>query len=291
MNEAELMQEYTARAKACQLQVDCLGSGRLDSKICIISEAPAEREVLMKMPLVGGSGQILWTILRDLDISRKDCYVTNVIKRQLVISSKVDAKSAVRGPELEHWEGLLDWELDHLPNLKYILILGNSALHALTGDYGITKWRGSVFDCRVGKESKVVKVICTNNPAHILRNMSMEPMFKFDISKLRRVIDGQFKKHTVRGTINPTYKEAVSYIDSLESSDAPIAFDIEIIANETACIGFANNAYTGVCINFRDSTKNRFKQNFPVPRNCTQICIERKTRNLNKIILFFRRRR
>ena len=252
------MREFTSRAKACQLQVDCLGAGRLDSKICIIAEAPGEREADMKMPLVGGSGRLLWDVLRPQNISRSDCYVTNVVKKQVALSTKTDARNPVRKPELEHWEGLLDWELDHLPNLRYILALGNFALHALTGGTGITKWRGSVFDCKVGRKQRVVKVIVTNNPAHILRNLSLEPMYKFDVAKLRRVIDGKFKKHSIRGLINPSYSDAIKALDGLESSDEPIAFDIETIANETACIGFANNAYEGICINFRDATGDRY---------------------------------
>jgi uracil-DNA glycosylase len=256
--EGKLLREFRQRAKDCQLQVDCGGAGDINSEICIIGEAPGEREAIMKIPLVGGSGKLLWDILRPLDITRKDCYVTNVVKKQLSLSSKADARNPITRPEVEHWEGLLDWELDHLPNLKYILALGNFALHALTGDSGITKWRGSVFDCKVGRTQRVVKVICTNNPAHILRSMALEPMYKFDIAKLRRVMDGRFKRHDVRGTINPSYDDVNKYLDSLGRSDQPIAFDIEVIANETACIGFANNAYEGICINFRDATKNRY---------------------------------
>jgi uracil-DNA glycosylase family 4 len=256
--EAWLMREFLARAKACQLEVDCLGSGRLDSEICIIAEAPGEREVNMKMPLVGGSGKLLWDVLRPLEIGRQDCYVTNVVKKQVALSTKTDARNPVKKPELEHWEGLLDWELDYLPNLKYILALGNFALHALTNDTGITKWRGSVFDCKVGRKQRVVKVIVTNNPAHILRNLSLEPMYKFDIAKLRRVMDGKFTQHSITGAINPSYKESCNYIDNLSKSDAPIAFDIEVIANETACIGFANNPNEGICINWRDTSTNRY---------------------------------
>jgi len=96
-----------------------------------------------------------------------------VVKKQVALSTRTDARNPVKKPELEHWEGLLDWELDHLPNLKYILALGNFALHALTGDTGITKWRGSVFDCKVGRTHRVVKVVVTNNPAHILRNLAI----------------------------------------------------------------------------------------------------------------------
>ena len=258
LTEGELMREFTANAKACGLSIDCLGAGSMNAEIVIIGEAPGEQESNQKMPMVGGSGRMLWDILRGYDITRKDCYVTNVVKKQVVFSTKVDGKNPVKLVELEHWEGLLDWELDNLPNLKYILALGNFALHALTGDSGITKWRGSVFDCKVGRNRRTVKVICTNNPAHIMRNLMMEPMFRLDLHKLKRVIDGTFTKHKVTGLINPSISEANEYLDSLERSDAPIAFDIEIIANETACIGFANNAYEGLCINFRDGSTNRY---------------------------------
>jgi len=258
MNEAELMQEFTHRAKACQLEVDCLGSGDVNSEMAIICEAPGEHEARMKMPMVGGAGQLLWTLLRPLQLTRKDFYVTNVVKKQVSLSSKTDARSPVKKTEIEHWEGLLDWELDQLPNLKYILCLGNFALHALTGDTGITKWRGSVFDCKVGRDRRTVKVVCTNNPAHILRALALEPMYKFDLAKLRRVLDGKFEKHTVTGIINPTVEESLDYLARLEGDGKPIAFDIEVIANETACIGFANNPYEGICINWRDTTSNRY---------------------------------
>jgi uracil-DNA glycosylase family 4 len=258
MNEAELLREFTARAKDSGLSVDCLGSGNVDSEIAIICEAPGEQEANMKMPLVGGAGKVLWDTLRLHDFTRRDFYVTNVVKKQVSLSTKVDARSPVKAVELEHWEGLLDWELDQLPNLKYILCLGNYALHALTGDTGITKWRGSVFDCKVGRDRRDVQVVCTNNPGHILRALSMEPMYKFDIGKLRRVVDGKFTKHRVRGIINPSYEEALAYIARLERDGEPIAFDIEVVANETACIGFANNAHEGICINWRDSTENRY---------------------------------
>ena len=164
ITEGWLMKEFTARAKACQLSADCLGSGKLDSEIVIISEAPGVQEVSQAMPLVAG-----------------------------VLGSDPKDKNPVKKSEIEHWEGLLDWELDCLPNVKYIICLGNLSLHAITGEYGISNWRGSVVDCLVGRKRKLVKMLCTNNPSHILRNLAMVPMFNFDINKLKRVIDGTLK--------------------------------------------------------------------------------------------------
>ena len=258
MTEGELMREFTARAKSCLLSIDCLGAGNINAEIAVIGEAPGEQESNQKMPLVGGAGRLVWDILRKYDLTRKDCYVTNVVKKQVTFGIKADSKNPVKPIELEHWEGLLDWELDNLPRLKYVLALGSFPLHALTGDSSITKWRGSVFDCIVGRKRRTVKVICTNNPAHIMRNLTMEPMFRLDLHKLKRVIDGSFTTHKVTGIINPSYERAIEYIDKLDNEERPIAFDIEIIANETACIGFANNAYEGICINFRDGSTNRY---------------------------------
>ena len=258
ITEGWLMKEFTARAKACQLSADCLGSGKLDSEIVIISEAPGVQEVSQAMPLVAGAGKHLWSALRSVGVTRKDCYTTFVVKKQVVLGSDPKDKNPVKKSEIEHWEGLLDWELDCLPNVKYIICLGNLSLHAITGEYGISNWRGSVVDCLVGRKRKLVKMLCTNNPSHILRNLAMVPMFNFDINKLKRVIDGTFKKHEVKGLINPTFDEAMEAIQQVEDDEAPISIDIEIIANETACIGFANNAYTGTCINFRDGSSNRY---------------------------------
>jgi len=187
--------------------------------------------------------------------------VTNVVKRQVALSTKTEARNPVKRVEIEHWEGLLDWELEQLPNIKYILVLGNMALHALLGESGITNWRGSVYDVTIGKSRRKVKAVITNNPAHVLRNIQMEPFYKFDVAKLRRVMDGRFKRHIVSATINPTFNEAIEHLDRLSESEQPIAFDIEVMSGETACIGFANNERTGISINFRDAKSNRYSLN------------------------------
>ena len=258
VTESWLMQEYKARARQANLEVDCLGSGNPNSKIVIIGEAPGERESMMKMPMVGTSGRILWNALKSHDIVRGDCYTTNVVKRQLVLTGKDKEKRSVKGPELEHWHGLLDWEIDQLPNVEYILCLGNMAIEAVFGQRGITNWRGSVVDCLVGRSRRPVKVFCAFNPAHLLHEPRWSPIFKFDIDKFRRLLDGKYRPHVIRPTINPSPTEAIQYIDRLFEEAQPIAYDIETMGNETACVGFANDPHEGICINFRDQRSNRY---------------------------------
>lgn len=260
LSERELNSEFTKRAKLAGLQVDCIGSGRTDAEVVIVGESVGDKETAMKMPFVGYSGQILWKALNQADIHRKDCYCTNVVKRQTGYSTRTDDRISVPKQELEHWKALLDWELDSLSNVKYVLILGNAALRALTKETGITNWRGSVFDCTIGRDERTVKVICTFNPAHIGRpdGRRWEPFFNLDIGKLKMVLDGDWNEYEINHLINPSPKDAIRFIDKLDDEALPIAYDIETMANETACIGFANDPHEGMCINFRDATSNRY---------------------------------
>lgn len=258
MNEAQIIREFNKQAKEIGLTIDCLSSGNINSEIVILSEAPGETEASLKMPMVGGAGKTLWTMLEKVGIRRKDCYITNVIKRQLSLSTKTNVRAAITQAEVDHWEGLLDWELDQLPNVKYIICLGNYALHALTGDKGINNWRGSVMPCTFGNRKRTAQCIFSYNPAMVLRDISLETIFLFDMHKVRMVLDGKYKTHPITHLINPSPTEAIRYLDKMQDEKEPISFDIETMANETACIGFANQAHEGMCINFRDATTNIF---------------------------------
>jgi DNA polymerase len=260
--EALLHQEIVRKASLADLQVECLGSGRLNSTIVLIGERPGQRECEMRMPMVGVSGAFLWQYLAKIKINRTDCYVTNVVKRQLPAAA-YGSKVSVKKEELYQWEQILQWELDQLPNVKYVVALGSTAIKALIGESKISDWRGSVFDAAIGlsgpnKMRRVVKLICMLNPAAVLYDRKWEPVFGFDVARLHRVINGSFVPHVIKPIINPSPLEAVEYINKMQDEDKPVAFDIETMASETACIGLANNAHDGMCINFRQRDDNRF---------------------------------
>lgn len=245
-----LLQE---RVDACGLHADVYGSGSLDAEIIIIAEAPGETEKQLGLPLVGGSGRYLWDSLHKINVSRAQCYVTNVVKRQLVTSNIQKIKSKIGKSELDHWKAILRTELDCLRNPRYILCLGNYALEAVAGHSGIKKYRGSVFEAEgifKGYRGKTY-IVTTYNPANIYHDPKIEIHFKFDLGKLDKCIKGLFKQHNIIAHINPTYSRAVDFLKSLDDAKLPISFDTEIIQNQTACIGFANDPHEGMCINFR----------------------------------------
>lgn len=261
---AEINREIIVRAKQLGLDVDCGCDGLFSAEVAIIAEAPGERERIMKMPLVGSSGKYLWDNLRKYGINRRNTYVTNVIKRQLLSVSSANAKEKIGHGEASHYTSILLWELNQLPNLKYIVCLGNYALTAITGLVGITNYRGSVLDMQLStsfdspSRGKDIKCIVMYNPAYVLRDPKAELMFKFDCFRLDQVLTGKFEEYKIKTHINPTLDEALAWIEKMRTGGKPVGLDIETSSGETICIGLANDAHEGLCINFRDAAANRW---------------------------------
>lgn len=251
----ELQQEFLKKSRAVELKAECLSDGAFNSEIAIVGEAPGSREVQLKVPLVGGSGALLWSTLRKHSLHRSNFYITNVVKRQLAMGGLDADKVQLPKVEYDHWVGLLKWELACLPNLRYVLLLGNFALDALCGRKGITKWRGSVLDFEMfslaTSQPRTYKAVVANNPAAVLREPKTEISFIMDVAKLPMVMSGKWKPFDIKGEVCYEYKHAKERISYYSATRKPICFDIETGGGETACIGLADDCHSGTCIPFR----------------------------------------
>ena len=255
-NMNELRALFVKRAADVELNCDVLMDGILNAQLAIVAEAPGAVEIEQGRPLVGGSGKLLWQELRDVcGINRMECYVTNVIKKQLLAT---EHKRTVFPHEKAHWDELLRWELSCLPNLRYVLVLGNAALDAIIRDTGVNKWRGSVVPYRRYPDSEPKTAVISFNPAAIIRDEKNKIAFRMDMHKLDRVMKGEHNEPKITAIINPSPTEAVEYINRMHDEKLPVSIDIETISGETACVGLGNSAHEGMCINFRDRTKNRW---------------------------------
>ena len=259
---AEMNTELRALIDGMGMQMDCGCGGTLRATIAIVAEAPGEREVQQRVPLIGGSGKYLWDRLRSFRLTRNDVYITNVVKRKLVSAAdgytltKKQDKLTLDKQERTMWQHVLLEELSRLPNLQYVVALGNYALQALTGLSGISAKRGSVFPIDIGKRR--VQVLCTYNPAHVMREARTEIVFRMDLAKLEKLRKGTFRVPTINALINPSYTEATDFIRWAQTLDTPIAYDIETMSRETACVGFAPSVDAGICINFRSQGENHY---------------------------------
>lgn len=266
---AQINREVMQRCRAANIKYDCGADGAFTSEIAIVGDWPSERDAAMKLPFVGGSGKFLWDVLRKNGYNRRSFYVTNAIKRRVWEGD--DGEGKLNKGELDQWEGLLHWELSQLPNLKYILVLGNQALKLVTGNSGVTLWRGSVVPAVIKSTRwvdrgvpvpeavyKEVTVFCALNPATVAKEPLNDIVFRFDMDRFDDVIKGTFKPHLIEEIINPSFSDAMDWVRKMKSDKLPISLDIEVISMETACIGLANDAHTGMCINWRTMGENRY---------------------------------
>lgn len=261
----EANREISSLAGAAGLVVDCGAGGNPLSTIAFIAEAPGEREVQTKQPLIGNSGRLLWDVMRKSGINRNMVYTTNVVKRKLVSAAEAMTvndrhnKAVLGNQELVAWRHLLTEELSRLPNLKYIVVFGNYAMEALTVCSGIIKYRGSVMPAML--PGKQVQVLCTFNPAYIIREPKMEIVFRMDCAKLTKLVEGKLNAPEITCHINPTTSEALDFIQSLQHANTYISHDIETLADETACVGLAASNTEGMCINWRTQGTNHYSAN------------------------------
>jgi len=255
-SEEELRREVIRRAQAQGLRVDCPPSGNFNSRFAIVAEHPGENEVRLKTPLIGASGRQLFDIIKRHKYERNQFYTTNAIKR-IVVHDITGKKSDLGKDELQHWKELLLWELSKLPNLKYVLVCGGPALQCLTPHTSIEQWRGSI------EQRNDKWFVYTYNPAAIMRQPLLEPILHLDIHKFFAVVEGRYRPYTIKPHINPSPTEAINHVtklldESRGKNAKPIAFDIETIAGETACIGLTNDDYRGMCINFRTRSTHTY---------------------------------
>ena len=56
------------------------GVGPQDAEVLFVGEGPGENEDLQGEPFVGAAGKFLDEMLSIIDLSRENCYITNIVK-------------------------------------------------------------------------------------------------------------------------------------------------------------------------------------------------------------------
>jgi len=244
----------------------------------IVGEAPGQTEIETMMPFAGPAGLMLNSMLREAGFNRQECYVTNVCKVRppgneikAFFGTKTSGlpKCMGRYPRQPVVDGLRSLERDiHDINPDLILAFGDTALWACTGERGITKWRGSVLECRAlpevgqglrsdgerGGQARP-KVIPTYHPAAILRNYPWRYTACADLRRARRELDREGRKIAVpeyQFSIRPSFEVVQSTLSTLqqrvESGPVWLAADIETQRRHIDCIGLAWSKLDALCI-------------------------------------------
>lgn len=247
-----------------------LPSGPCPARVMIVGEAPGEHEERTGTPFVGASGQELDRMLQEAGILRSTCFVTNVVRRRPP-GNDISLFFAQRKSDitLQHifyngkhclpvvMEGveLLKREIE-MCQPDVIIALGNTALWALTGNWGITKWRGSELTCTLDLALDYKpKVIPSYHPALVLRQWSWRQTTVHDLRRAKRHVGSRtYLPREYDYIIRPDLPTALAVLDGLigECDKGPLNLtcDIETKAGHIDCIAFAWNTKSAICIPF-----------------------------------------
>ena len=230
--------------------------GPKEAKIAIVGEAPGANEETEGKPFVGASGRLLQSLMFRAGMTWGDCYVTNVIKERPP-KNDIEKFLKITKTRVEHrdtfdqYVALLKEELKEV-NPNVVLAVGNVSLYALTGETGITSWRGSIM------ESSLIpglKVIPTIHPAAAIRMYMYQYYIFNDIQRMKEEARFPYiKQKPYVYLTNPRLDEALDYLEECKKSDL-VGFDIEVSGfkyglSEVSCISFSHDYKTSMCIPF-----------------------------------------
>lgn len=243
--------------------------------IAIVGEAWGSDEAQIGLPFVGAPGRELNRMLEEAEIDRKDCYVTNVFNLQPQPSNDITNLgtkknlSSVPMPALgkdcylqdQYWPEVqrLYRELREVkPNL--ILALGNTAMWALTGDYGIRKLRGTTTVATMGGQGlSGRKILPTYHPSAVLRDWSLRSVVVADLIKAKRQATfPEIRRPRRELWVEPSMSHIqLFYENYVLKKCSKMAFDIETAgADQITCVGFAPSPERAIVIPFVDNRKS-----------------------------------
>lgn len=146
------------------------GSGDYSSRGLILGEAPGKNESERGIPFVGRAGEVLDIALTKAGMARENVFVTNTVKCRPPDNRKPEAS------EEEICRQYLKRELQIIDPLA-ILALGNHALRASTGLWGITRYAGLWQEVPRRQKDPLLVMPCFH-PAYVLYNRGILELFE-----------------------------------------------------------------------------------------------------------------
>jgi len=191
----ENLREDWSRCAACTLCAnrkctvyDCLADLSVQSGVMFVGEGPGKSEQEEGVPFVGPAGKILDSVLLELGLSRKNVYVSNIVKCRAQEGEKD------RPPTKEESEACIQWlkrEIDILKP-KVIIPLGQTALNNLTDSVaaGISSLAGKEYlggaSITFGMEKTMIVPLV--HPAACLYGFDKKKYLEHIVS-LRRILE------------------------------------------------------------------------------------------------------
>lgn len=229
------------------------------SEVVIVGEFPEKYDALTKAPFSSSSGKLLKVALQQAGFPIAGAHQTYVLKDMdkewtaYIKPPKNSRSSPQWEPRGSLYNEILRAEISISP-AKLIIAVGNVALCALTGRWGIHKWRGSLLKCLFDESKYVLPILSPSQCLHT--NSEFRHLILHDLKTARRYLDNGFAQIQRCTLTQPSFSEAVAFLAGCYEkglSGHSVTFDIEIKHLELNCISFCCDFHTSMSIPFIDA--------------------------------------
>src|SRR6185437_68385 len=156
------------------------GAGNANAELMFVGEAPGASEDEQGLPFVGRAGKLLETLLKEIDLERKDVFIANVLKCR-----PPGNRDPLPG-EIENCREYLYRQVE-LIQPRVICSLGNFSTKLLRDDpTGITRLHGKAEDLTLGR--RTVRLYPIFHPAAALYTPLMLETLREDFSRLPELL-------------------------------------------------------------------------------------------------------
>ena len=184
-DELNKLKEKIQNIENCELKNNAskivFADGNINSPIMIVGEGPGQKEDELGKPFVGDAGILLNKMLKAINISRKNIYITNVVNFRPPNNRKPESG------EIAKYSNFLRNHISII-NPKILVLMGSTAMESLFGSkIKISKERGNWKEVIINNKTYLAMI--TFHPAYLLRQADQKKYSWEDLKIIRKKID------------------------------------------------------------------------------------------------------
>jgi len=250
--------------------------GNVKSRVCILGEAPGEKEDLKGLPFIGPSGYLLDKMLLEAGFSTSDTWFTNPFKtkppdnkmdrlHELGISHKLFLDQFWE--ELEHYKPTIIVSCGKTPTQLLCPFTKPKRIIKKQDEKkdGFGHWRGSLLTSPFITWSHYV--IPIYHPAFVLRQYSEREICIFILQRAHEELMYYQQKKALQPlpirsiTTSPSFDIAFTFLQRCIASPNPISVDIELLRRKVPyTISFAISPSEAISLSFWNYPPNELTQ-------------------------------
>jgi uracil-DNA glycosylase family 4 len=213
--------------------------GRPDAKIAIVGDVSDNFDIRSLRPFSGPAGTVLEQCLHAAGLIRGECYITNAVKSNTPLERYVDERRKMLTLEGQAAANDLMQELLEC-EANIIVACGNFPFCALTGAWGVSQYRGYIFDGATPLGRKVIPIFHPKDAiygTYIRRHLISTDLKKAKFeSEFRELIRPQRQLVYSFDTLT----EVLEWLEYFETQEV-VCCDIEVLNYAVSLISFSSD--------------------------------------------------